>query len=816
MTVTETLERLQGVTKTGQNQWMARCPAHEDKRSSLAVSVSEDGSMILLHCHAGCATPDVCAAMGLQAQDLFATTMNSKPPASYSTSARSTKKTHATPEAATNAALWGVNQISGQEAFKLVSAWSYSDANGLDVARVLRFEGLSGRKSKVFRPIHKNGSGWLTGDPPGAWPLYKLPGIINSNGLVYICEGEGKTDAACSIGLNATCSAHGAKSAKKTDWTPLAGRNICIMPDNDNAGCLYADAVAGILTALEPPASVRVLALPGLSEAEDIADYIEKRKDTPPGIIREEIERLANDAPIWKLPEDATGEKFFILPGQQKDISEAAHDIFSVIAPTNTLFRRGKCIVELTEPEESTYELDIVTPSAFRSRIEQYGRKIVAYRSDSKGRETLKPTTCPEQTAKGLMDTKEAKKLLPPIKSVINAPVLIESNGKLLTLGKGYHAHNGGLLITNGAIVPDVEIDEALESLKELLADFDFQSEGDYSRAIASLITPALRMGGLITEDIPIDIAEAKESQSGKTYRQKLVCAIYNESPHTITQRTKGVGSLDESISSALIAGKPFIAFDNMRGRVDSQILESALRGSGKVPARVPHKGEIQVDVRNFIFQLTSNGIEATKDLANRSCVVRIHKKPADFMFKAWPEGDLLAHVWAKQTYYLGCVFAVVRVWHSNGKLRTDENRHDFRQWVQTLDWIARGLFELTPIMDGHRQAQDRIASPALTWLRSVAMAADSEGKLSEEISASGLYELSQEHGIDLPGLREESNETTARQHIGRMMARLFKATEAVEIDGYTVTRVEREEYFSEARQYQKMKFYSINKVKQF
>jgi len=48
----------------------ARCPAHDDREPSLAVSEGADGRA-LLHCHAGCATRDVIAALGLTWSDLF-------------------------------------------------------------------------------------------------------------------------------------------------------------------------------------------------------------------------------------------------------------------------------------------------------------------------------------------------------------------------------------------------------------------------------------------------------------------------------------------------------------------------------------------------------------------------------------------------------------------------------------------------------------------------------------------------------------------------------------------------------------------------
>ncbi len=63
------LGRLDGVVRTGERRWSARCPAHDDRSPSL--SVREDGTRVLFHCHAGCAPEAVLAALGLGWRDLY-------------------------------------------------------------------------------------------------------------------------------------------------------------------------------------------------------------------------------------------------------------------------------------------------------------------------------------------------------------------------------------------------------------------------------------------------------------------------------------------------------------------------------------------------------------------------------------------------------------------------------------------------------------------------------------------------------------------------------------------------------------------------
>lgn len=63
------LGRLEGVRKSGEGKWQAKCPSHDDRLPSLAISEAQD--KILIHCFAGCSPMDVLEAVGLELGDLF-------------------------------------------------------------------------------------------------------------------------------------------------------------------------------------------------------------------------------------------------------------------------------------------------------------------------------------------------------------------------------------------------------------------------------------------------------------------------------------------------------------------------------------------------------------------------------------------------------------------------------------------------------------------------------------------------------------------------------------------------------------------------
>jgi len=70
---------------------------------------------------------------------------------------------------------------------KRTAFWTYANANGDPVAVVIRWDNKDG---KTFRPVAKVGANWRIGDPDDAWPLYRLPELLQSHGRLYICEGE--------------------------------------------------------------------------------------------------------------------------------------------------------------------------------------------------------------------------------------------------------------------------------------------------------------------------------------------------------------------------------------------------------------------------------------------------------------------------------------------------------------------------------------------------------------------------------------------------------------------------------------------------
>jgi hypothetical protein len=291
--VTKLLTKFATVKKTSSG-WSARCPAHEDGQASLSIAEGDDGR-VLLKCHAGCDYKKIVSALGLEERELFNADATPTTATKKSTSSKSTTKAYATADEA--------QKFYERKLGKWTYRYEYRDAKDRLSYVVLRWDRPDGKKD--VRPLSLHADGWRLEHLPEPRPLYSVRAILSApSSRVYVVEGEKCVHALSSLGLRGTTSSAGSNAASKSDWSPLAGREVVILPDNDAAGRQYADEVAAILLALKPPAVVRIVDLsPDANDGSDVADYVSEELTgvSDPELVEEtkkflrgEIERMAD------------------------------------------------------------------------------------------------------------------------------------------------------------------------------------------------------------------------------------------------------------------------------------------------------------------------------------------------------------------------------------------------------------------------------------------------------------------------------------------------------------------------------------------
>jgi len=266
----EVLDRLNGVKKTGESQYVACCPAHDDKKPSL--SISESNGKILLHCQAGCDTQRVVEAIGIQMKDLY------------------------------------IQERSG--GWELLRDHLYHDEAGSVIAKKELYLKPDGSKTGVWLRL-RNGK-YEKGLKGLDIPLYNLPALVGSAGAVYIAEGEKDADTLNRMGFTATTSPNGAGSKWKVTYNKyFSDRDVVILTDNDEPGHLHGE---GIKRALIPVAkSVKFIPataiwpdVPPKGDISDIAAHF--GVDTAKEMLAAAVDAAADET-------EANQESYSPLPG---------------------------------------------------------------------------------------------------------------------------------------------------------------------------------------------------------------------------------------------------------------------------------------------------------------------------------------------------------------------------------------------------------------------------------------------------------------------------------------------------------------------
>lgn len=247
MIINDVLPKLKGVKRTGSG-WTALCPAHDDRRNSLSVSMGSE-EQVLLHCHAGCSFETIQAALGAVVTD--------RP--------------------------------------RVAASYDYRDETGALLYQSVRLE------PKDFRQRKPDGAGGWSYKLNGVRRVpYRLPELLTAppEELVFIVEGEKDADRLCALGLVATTNAGGAGKWRDEFCEVLRGRCVVIIPDNDEPGRDHAARVAQSLRGVA--ADVRVLSLPGLPSKGDVSDWLDA------GGLVDELLVLAEAAPDFTGAEAVT------------------------------------------------------------------------------------------------------------------------------------------------------------------------------------------------------------------------------------------------------------------------------------------------------------------------------------------------------------------------------------------------------------------------------------------------------------------------------------------------------------------------------
>ena len=231
------------------------------------------------------------------------------------------------------------------------------------------------------------------------------------------------------------------------------------------------------------------------------------------------------------------------------------------------------------------------------------------------------------------------------------------------------------------------EVRAALELILIPIEEFPFVSDDDKARWIGLAFTPALRP--MLPGPYQMGVITATNPGSGKTLLTKMLTIL-----HDGVQRGEMPRDSDElrkSITAALMdTTAPIITFDNLRGVVQSAVLESLLTSKFWTDRWLGQNKS--VTARNDrLWLATGNNAQFGGDLGRRIAAAALDPPEADHHLRTgFKIKNLGAWMQTHRGEYLAALLTVARGWVNADRPAKDVRSDDYAEWIKGL----RGLMD--------------------------------------------------------------------------------------------------------------------------
>ena len=645
---------------------------------------------------------------------------------------------------------YGVPRPGNGDGSTTSTTCDYRDEDGKLLYQVLRSPG------KGFWQRRPNGSGgWIKNLKEVRRVLYRLPELLaRPDETVFVVEGEKDVDRLHAVGLLATTNSGGAGKWTTSHSESLRGREVVILPDNDEPGRDHAAKVAASLEGVA--ATVRVVELPDLSEKGDVSDWLDA------GHTVEELHRLvdatvpADSGPDGTLPRIQTNQRQLL-----EVIPEAWDALLASNDPPRLFASMGGLSRIVYDDGVPRMEL-IDEPTAFGLLV----RAAHWYTVARGGEQDSKP---PKDLARDILKFPHPD--LPRLDAVVTTPVF-DADGNLIVT-PGYHPRVNIWLHLDSDLsslqIPgkptSAQVEKAVELIREhLLYDFPFAAESDEAHAIAAVLLMFVRR--MINGPTPIHLIEAPTPGSGKSLLADLIAILITGRTSEATTVTKNEDESRKKLTAILSRGRPVVVIDNIQGGLESAQLASAVTADNWSD-RILGKTLMVEFPNRAVWVVTGNNPKLTMEIARRCVRVRLEPQQE----RPWERTGFRhdpVRVWAQERRgaLVRAVLVIVQGWIAAGRPMGTETLGSFESWAAVIG----GILQFAGVRD------------FLTGTREFYEASDTES--GEWRAFIGAWK--DRHGFDpvtpaaLMSLAEEGNHVPFAHAAGSDQARLAKFGKAL------------------------------------
>ncbi|MBI4376731.1 MAG: hypothetical protein HY549_09815 [Elusimicrobia bacterium] len=681
--IEELLSRLSGVKQSGKG-YTARCPAHEDRQSSLSLQEGND-ARVLLKCFAGCKTPAVVEAMGLRMRDLFAPDGDSrrrKPVKSLSVAALAADK-------------------KLPEAFlKDLGVQGMIDPFGNEVVQITyrRADGVLAQRQRIRTALRaKDGSRWTRGSggliPYGLW--WKQEEARKAKRRVIV-EGESDFWTLAYHGYPAL-GIPGADLAKTLEAEHLEGiAELYVVQEPDKGGEAFTLGVAARLKELGWSGKAFVVSLNGDKDPNGLhqrdPDNFKAAFDRvleAATVLPEPPPTAPPEEPLLKPEDLALTDDRPVLRSDDRDLKYISAQAWAALKRFNDPprhFRYGDVPVRIERDDNQFAMTRELTQDRVRFLLARAARWFRKAKSGD-----LVPDYPPVPVVRDMLATPEPP--LPCLIRVVESPVFAP-DGRLQTepgyhpASKTYYAPAEGFCVPTVSEQPGAaEIENARALLEEMLCDFPFVGEAEKAHAVALLLLTHAR--DLIAGSTPLHLIEAPSPGTGKGLLSDVLSypSLGRPAP------TMSAGSDEEEwrkrITAKALSSPSVLMIDNLRFRLDSAALSAAIT-SPAWEDRILGQSRIVCMPLRCVWLATGNNPGLSTEISRRTVRIRLDaKQDRPWLRKQFRHQDLKGWVKENRGGLVWAALTLIQAWLAAGKpLFKDARLGMFESWSSVIGGI--------------------------------------------------------------------------------------------------------------------------------
>lgn len=452
--------------------------------------------------------------------------------------------------------------------------------------------------------------------------------------------------------------------------------------------------------------------------------------------------------------------------GNLEQITNAAWEALRASNHPPRFFRQGNLLVRI--------ENDSMMHPIFREltldRIVHHLAQVGGwYKITDKGRQPAWP---PKGVARNILATPDP--LLPVVERVIEAPFFAPNYS--LQIVPGYCPDARVCYMPpDGFRIPEIprnpnrnDVEKAIQLLQiELLGDFPFVDDSDQAHALALLLQPFCR--NLIHGPTPLHLIEKPAPGTGATLlAEALFCPAIGSSIAAMSEG-KDEDEWRKRITAKLLSGSSVVLIDNLRRRLDSAALSSAITSSFWEDRILGRSETVKIPVA-CAWTATGNNPALSNEMVRRTIRIRLDAMTDQpWLRNKFRHPDLREWAGNNRPHLVWAALTLIQNWIAAGH-------------PQPKNTFPLGMFESwSRVMGGIMECAG--ISGFLGNILDFYEKADTEGEIlrqfvfawwqrygASEVAVSELWELVSKADITLP--IGDGNERSQRTRLGILLSR--------------------------------------------